>query len=243
VAPPAISAVAPGAGLVNGGETVVITGTNFYTPATVKFGTVAASCTVDSLTKLTCTAPAQATGTVDIVVATAYGTITKTGGYTYEIPYLDLTVSPDNVGFTVKPNEGVNSEYVIATVKTNNPGGYTLTLEAANSDLVCEDDAGFVIPSIASDGALTIAAGNHGAWGWNVVVPASSGGAWTGGVPNKPVSWRKLPAAGVEDLITSSSAESAVAGDDYGLYFGAVVDWAQAACRYRQGLVVTVVGE
>jgi hypothetical protein len=37
-----------------------------------------------------------------------------------------------------------------------------------------------------------------------------------------------------------TDAASAAAGDDYGIYFGAVADYGQVACRYKQILTITV---
>jgi len=56
------------------GKTVTITGTNFKLVTSVKFGTAAATFTVNSATKITVKTPAHAKGTVDIRVTTKYGT-------------------------------------------------------------------------------------------------------------------------------------------------------------------------
>ena len=62
------------AGTVNGGVSVIITGTNFTGASTVSFGgTLASTFTVNSATQITATAPAQAAGTVDVRVTTPAG--------------------------------------------------------------------------------------------------------------------------------------------------------------------------
>jgi hypothetical protein len=145
-------------------------------------------------------------------------------------PTLSLSVTPSDVGFTIGPGAGSSYGYTIATVETDNPNGYKLTLESSGSDLVCEDNSSYTIPSITSDGALTIASGNHGAWGWNI-----------GTVPIEPSDWKTIP-VGTPAQVADTSAPSALTGDDYGLYFGAMVDNVQPACKYKQTLTVTVVG-
>jgi IPT/TIG domain len=71
---PAVTAVSPNQGLSSGGTAVTITGTNFTSPATVSFGTGAATnVNVVNLTTITATAPAG-TGAVNVRVTTSLGT-------------------------------------------------------------------------------------------------------------------------------------------------------------------------
>jgi hypothetical protein len=75
VASPTVTKVSPAKGLVDGGTTVTITGTNFTGATTVKFGSVnASSFTVKSETTITAVSPAEAAGTVDVRVTTPAGT-------------------------------------------------------------------------------------------------------------------------------------------------------------------------
>jgi len=83
--------VNPSSGPTAGGNSVVITGTNFTGATVVKFGTVdATSYVVNSATQITAVAPAGAAGTiVDVTVTTPAGTnsIAGTGNdYTYGPP-------------------------------------------------------------------------------------------------------------------------------------------------------------
>ena len=71
---PSVTAVSPNSGVVTGGTTVNITGTNFTGATAVKFGSTAAtSFTLNSATSIAAVAPAGS-GTVDITVTTASGT-------------------------------------------------------------------------------------------------------------------------------------------------------------------------
>jgi len=71
---PTVTGLSPSGGPATGGTTVTITGTNFASPATVKFGAVAATNpTVVSDTKMTAVSPAG-TGIVDVTVTTTVGT-------------------------------------------------------------------------------------------------------------------------------------------------------------------------
>ena len=58
-----VTSVAPNSGPATGGTSVAITGTNFQTGATVRFGgTLATAVTVVSSTQIAATAPAHAVG-------------------------------------------------------------------------------------------------------------------------------------------------------------------------------------
>jgi len=81
---PTITLVAPATGLAAGGTAVTLTGVNYVTGATVTFGGAAAtSVVVVSGISITCATPAHAAGAVNVVVTTAYGAATATGGFTY----------------------------------------------------------------------------------------------------------------------------------------------------------------
>lgn len=81
---PTIAGISPASGPAAGGTRVTITGTGFTMGTTVTIGGGAAtSVDVDSDTQLKCTTPAHAAGAVNVVVTTAGGTDTLTGGFTY----------------------------------------------------------------------------------------------------------------------------------------------------------------
>jgi hypothetical protein len=70
-----VSSVSPIGGMTNGMTPVTITGTNFTSPATVNFGTAAATnVTVVSPTEITANSPAAGAGVVDVTVTTGVGT-------------------------------------------------------------------------------------------------------------------------------------------------------------------------
>jgi hypothetical protein len=184
--------------------------------------------------------PEHAVGPVDVVVNNGFDSATRVNGYSFIDVYIKLGVAPSAVGFAVAPAAS-NSAYTITNVDTNNPNGYKLTLESSsNSNLVCESNASYTIPSIVSDGSLTIAGGNHGAWAWNVVPPTSAGGSWTGAIPDEPTSWKTIT-VGTPAQVALTSTASVSGGEDYGLYFGAIADVAQVACHYKQVLTITAV--
>jgi hypothetical protein len=81
---PKVTSISPSNGPVVGGTAVIITGTGFTSASTVTFGTVAASVTYNSATRLTATSPAG-TGMVDIRVTTIGGTSAIVAGdkFTY----------------------------------------------------------------------------------------------------------------------------------------------------------------
>jgi hypothetical protein len=83
---PAISSISQTSGPLSGGASVVITGTglaNLASPATVLFGSTAATVVNDTSTQIVATVPAGSAGTVNVSVTTPDGTATDTGAYTY----------------------------------------------------------------------------------------------------------------------------------------------------------------
>ena len=88
---PTVTSLNPSSGLAAGGNTVVITGTNFTGVTSVAFGLTNVAFTVNSVTQITVTAPPGTVGTTaDITVTTAGGT-SATGAaskYTYGVPTL-----------------------------------------------------------------------------------------------------------------------------------------------------------
>ena len=79
-------AVNPNSGPLAGGTTVIITGTNFTGTTSVTFGgTAATSFNVNSPTQITAVDPAEAAGTVNVVVTNASGSsaISASDQFTY----------------------------------------------------------------------------------------------------------------------------------------------------------------
>jgi uncharacterized protein (TIGR02145 family) len=89
ILPPTISGVSPTSGVVTGGTSLVITGTNFTSVNAVTVGgTNCTSYTVNSATQITCITPAKAAGTYAVAVTTAKGTATRNSAFTYtEVPF------------------------------------------------------------------------------------------------------------------------------------------------------------
>ena len=94
---PSVTAVGPVAGLLGGGTTVVITGTNFNAATGVSFGSVAATgYAVNSATQITATSPSEPAGTVDVTVTTPVGTSATSAAdhFIFEAAPSVTTISP-----------------------------------------------------------------------------------------------------------------------------------------------------
>jgi uncharacterized protein YhjY with autotransporter beta-barrel domain len=94
--PPAISQVSPSSGPVAGSPTVNIVGVGFTGTTSVKFGSVTAGFQIVGDTGLIVNAPAQAAGTVDVVVTTPQGVSPTVAAdrYTYVVLPAITSVSP-----------------------------------------------------------------------------------------------------------------------------------------------------
>jgi hypothetical protein len=217
--------------------------------------------TAYSSAEIRCRTPAHATGLVDVVVNNNYERIAEvaaqsspedspTAGLLYievflSLATLDGATDHDNdpatpavplIAFDCSPGLDVCADYGVASATTNNPAGYSLTLEANGSELVCQDDAELAIPSrggLPAEDAL-----GTSEWGWNY--QTAFGAA--------PTLWREVPHGSAFDITaaagfgTSPSGPShdGSAADDYYLWYGAKVGWTVAACVYQQTFVVTM---
>ncbi|MBS0590235.1 MAG: IPT/TIG domain-containing protein, partial [Proteobacteria bacterium] len=113
VAPPAVTSIAPTAGPLTAGTSVIITGTNFTATTAVKFGgTNATMYTINSATRITATAPAGGAGTVDVTVTTVAGTSATSAAdqFTYVAPPTVSGVAP-----TVGPTSGGTTVIITGT--------------------------------------------------------------------------------------------------------------------------------
>ncbi|MER5973497.1 IPT/TIG domain-containing protein [Streptomyces sp. NPDC002055] len=86
-----MATINPTQGPASGGNSVVITGTNFTGATSVKFGTKSASFTVNSATQITATAP-SGSGSVGVTVTTPGG-VTTPVAYYYINPPIKSTLS------------------------------------------------------------------------------------------------------------------------------------------------------
>lgn len=94
---PTFTSVTPNTGLIDGGETITIQGTNFSTQISVTLGASACgSINLVSATELTCETPAHASGAVDLILTNpVVAAHTEVGAYTYEDPAPIITsISP-----------------------------------------------------------------------------------------------------------------------------------------------------
>ena len=80
---PTVASISATSGPLAGGNTAVITGTNFVSGAVVSFGGVLARSIVNSGTQITATVPSGVAGTVDVGIATPGGAATLSSAYTY----------------------------------------------------------------------------------------------------------------------------------------------------------------
>lgn len=117
---PTVTGISVTAGPLEGGQTVTISGTNFYQTTHVAFDGLWADVTVVSDTEITVETPVHAAGVVDVVIMTESGSVTLTEGYTY----ID---SPTVAGLS--PLEGPADGGLPATITGTNfvPGATSVT--------------------------------------------------------------------------------------------------------------------
>ena len=125
---PSITSLSPSSGSVNGGYTVDITGNNFESGATVKFGVYTATdVTLNSATSMTVTVPANIPGYSDIIITnpvtsdgiTPLGTLID--GFEYTGTPLDpsiSSISPDFGDYTGPTEVTITGDYLIDGLTT-----------------------------------------------------------------------------------------------------------------------------
>ncbi|MDR2336815.1 MAG: IPT/TIG domain-containing protein [Candidatus Nomurabacteria bacterium] len=232
---PTITSVSPAIGFIVGGQTVTVSGTNFLSSGrtSVTFDGLTASCTFVSSTQVSCVTPQHLTpGKINVVVATGGGSSTLTGGFEYESPTIAMTLSRNNLTITGTIGE-LWTDNLTVNVKTNNPKGYVLNIEASEPNLKCVDDTKtYTIPAISGTSALDGATGRVNKWGY----------AKDDGSLSVPSSWTGVTSSTVAiDGLTSSA--TVADGRNTVVWFGARVNYGQPACDdYVTDVTFTVVG-
>jgi IPT/TIG domain len=129
---PTITSFEPASATTSGGTAVTITGTNFQSGATVKFGAVDASgVNVQSATTIVAMAPPQAAGTTSITVTNPDVQSATANGFTYIVPAPAVT--------TVSPSSGPsNGGTIVQITGANFQNGATVMFgtKAAQSVVV-----------------------------------------------------------------------------------------------------------
>ncbi|MGN2637680.1 IPT/TIG domain-containing protein [Nocardia takedensis] len=129
---PTITSLAPASGPATGGTSVVITGTDFGGPTTVRFGATATTFTLDSDTQITAVAPGGAVGTVSVTVSDNNGT---SNGSDYEyLSVPSLTVAAPNQGSTAGGTTVVLTGTGLTDVTGVDFGGTPATSFTVDSD-------------------------------------------------------------------------------------------------------------
>ncbi len=119
--PPTIVSVLPANGPLIGGQTLTVTGTNFFTGMTVSVGAVpCTSVTVTNSTSLTCVTGARASGLVGATVTNSFGdAATLSDAYNYRAPPSFVSVTPTQI----VSKDDANDDTIAITVNS----AYTLT--------------------------------------------------------------------------------------------------------------------
>jgi RHS repeat-associated protein len=117
-----LTSVTPNAGPLAAGTVVNLAGTGFAAGASVTIGGVAATaCMVVSPASITCTAPAGTAGAKNVVLTQPSGSVTLTGGYTYQaVPTLT----------SITPNTGpLTAGTAVSLVGSNFAAGASVTID------------------------------------------------------------------------------------------------------------------
>ncbi|MFO0112862.1 MAG: IPT/TIG domain-containing protein [Sphingomonadaceae bacterium] len=203
---PTITAVAPASGTTAGGESVVITGTDFTGATAVRFGgTAATSFTVDSATQITAVTPAGSAGAVDIAVTTSAGTATSNGAFTYKAPSKQ------------QPQQSAPTITAVAPESGTTAGGDSVVI--TGTDFTGATAVGFGSTAAASftvDSATQITAvspsGSAGAV--DIAVTTSAGTATSNGAFTYTAPSKQQPQPSAPTITAVAPASGTTAGGD-----------------------------
>jgi sugar lactone lactonase YvrE len=184
---PTVTGISPATGTSSGGTAITITGSYFYSGATVSFGSTAATnVTVVSLTSMTATSPAGSSS-VDVTVTTGAGTSATGSPDTFAYLSADITattvaVSPSTIlaGQTVAVTAAVADSTNGGTTPTGSVtftdtvGSTTTNLNSGNPVSLASGVATLSSVALSGAGTHTIAATYAGV---NGTLAASSGSA------------------------------------------------------------------
>lgn len=154
-----ITSVSPASGPATGGTSVIITGTGFGGPTTVRFGSTATTFTLDSSTQITAVAPGGTIGAVQV-------TVTDDSGTSNGVAYAYLAV-PSLTG--AAPGQGSTA------------GGTTVVLTGTGlSDVTAVSFGGVPATSFTVDSDTQITAVSPAGTGIVVITVTAPGGTSSG---------------------------------------------------------------
>jgi hypothetical protein len=235
----AITSITPNHGLETGGTVVTITGTKIIPTTT---GTPTYSITFDGLSAtnvsvvdnndgtetITATTPAHSAGLVDVVISNGIDTVTMSDAYTYDALYISLTIDNSNInigsgsGLTPTPSGTFGSSSNTATVKTNNPTGYVLSIatDTDDSNLKHTSLSDVISPTNGTWSTKTSLQTNT--WGFTLTNnPQDSQTVWSA-VPNKQT-----------PLTIKTTNQANETGDSTNIFYGVKVDMTKPAGVYQ----------
>jgi hypothetical protein len=239
---PTVTGLHPASGALSGGTSVVISGANFHSPATVAFGGAAATdVVVQNESHILATSPAG-TGTVDVTVTTAGGTSATSSAdqFTY---YPQPTVSG------VSPNTGQSGGNQTITISGSNFVGLTTRVQfgtAYAGNVVRLNSSTITVTSPKGSGTVDVTVTTRGG-----MSPTSSADQFT--YTSRPsvnqVSPEAGPVAGGNTVTISGGSFVAPATVMFGgtaatnvvvVNSGTITATAPAESPYRRGVYVTV---
>ncbi|EOS54109.1 IPT/TIG domain-containing protein [Paenibacillus barengoltzii] len=157
---PTVTSVTPNTGLITGGNTVYIYGTNFVNGVTkVTFGANSVNAIYVNSTTLRVTVPAVETaGKVDVIVANKQQTAVLPEAYEYTMPI----ISDPNIT-AITPNQGsIKGGYFAYIDGENFSGGVTVTLGGVNAGVtyINSNQLRIVVPASTSTGFVDVTVTN-----------------------------------------------------------------------------------
>jgi hypothetical protein len=162
LAGPTVASVNPNSGQLAGGNSIIITGTNFVLGATevTVGGAAAKDVTVNASTRLKAITPSGTAGAADVIVTTAGGSATLPGGFTYRSPPTITEVTPNG-----GPTSGGHGVTITGTAFVAGATSVTFGGVAATGVTVASPSSLSALEPAMAAGAVTVAVTTTGGSG------------------------------------------------------------------------------
>ena len=131
ISTPTVTGISPATGVLSGGTSITITGTNFSSGASVTIGgSACTSISIVSSTSITCITPARSAGAKDVVVTNSdTGSVTQVGAFTYQVAvnYSVSSATSTPISASVTTGYSTGTSTTVTLVRAGNSGSNPTT--------------------------------------------------------------------------------------------------------------------
>jgi hypothetical protein len=230
-----VEITSPSPAVGSAGDVVTFSGSSFsaYTASAVNItfaGASGSDITIVNDNTITVKVPTNPVpgsfGAVDVVLTLGSESLTFANAWEYQA-FIEISVDKPNLTMSGLPNELITDNLTV-NVKTDNPTGYNLTIEASDTNLTCQTDNTKKITALSS----TASPMQDNKWGYAVDNEVT---------PTTPSSWTGLTTTAASLKTTTTPQTNPTIGEDTRVWFGTRADYTLPACSYTGSVTFTAI--